>query len=329
FPPNLEIGIHAHNDSGVAVANSLVAVRQGANQIQGTINGFGERCGNANLCSIIPNLSLKMGVPVLTSEEMEKLTDISRFIDELANMRPNDFQPYVGKSAFTHKGGIHASAILREPHTYEHVVPEVVGNQRRILISEQSGRSNVLFRAREIGIDLDPKDPRIVSLIQEVKDAESYGYQYEGADASFELLLRKMLGETINYFDLDGFRVIVEKRGEEDVVTEATVKLRVGEQVSHTAAEGDGPVHALDNALRKALETLYPQLKKIRLNDYKVRVLNEKDATAAKIRVLIQSTDGSHIWGTVGVSTDIIEASWEALVDSIKYGLWQKEKKKT
>ena len=328
LPDSVGIGIHAHNDSGVAVANTLVAVQCGAGQVQGTFNGYGERCGNANLCTIIPNLVLKMGIHCLSSEELKKLVEVSHFIDEIANMRPSHYQPFVGKSAFTHKGGIHASAILRDPLTYEHVIPEVVGNQRRILVSEQAGKSSVLYRAKEIGIDLPADDPRVADLIEKIKASESYGYQYEGADASFELMLREILGETINYFTLQGFRVIVEKRGDEGVVTEATIKLRIGEHLLHTAAEGDGPVHALDNAFRKALENMYPQLKKIRLSDYKVRVLNEKDATAAKIRVLIQSTDGSHTWGTVGVSTDIIEASWEALEDSIKYGLWLKTKEK-
>jgi len=324
LPESFEIGMHAHNDSGVAVANSLIAVRCGANHIQGTFNGYGERCGNANLCSIIPNLVLKMGIPCLAEEQLKKLVDISHFVDETANLRPNHYQPFVGKSAFTHKGGIHASAIMRDPLTYEHIIPDLVGNQRRILVSEQAGKSNIIYRAQEIGVDLQPDDPRVMSLIEKIKESESYGYQYEGADASFEMMLRETLGETMNFFTLQGFRVIVEKRGDEGVITEATIKLNVDNNFVHTAAEGDGPVHALDNALRKALENLYPQLKRIRLSDYKVRVLNEKDGTAAKIRVLIQTTDGSHTWGTVGVSTDVIEASWEALEDSIKYGLWQK-----
>jgi 2-isopropylmalate synthase len=324
LPKSFEIGMHAHNDGGVAVANSLVAISCGANQIQGTFNGYGERCGNANLCSIIPNMVLKMGISCLSEEKLKNLVDVSRFIDETANMRPNRYQPFVGKSAFTHKGGIHASAIMRDPLTYEHIIPDLVGNQRRILVSEQAGKSNILYRAHQAGVDLQPDDSRVTSLIEKIKESESYGYQYEGADASFEMMLREALGETMNFFTLQGFRVIVEKRGDEGVITEATIKLNVENQMVHTAAEGDGPVHALDNALRKALENLYPQLKRIRLSDYKVRVLNEKDGTTAKIRVLIQTTDGSHTWGTVGVSTDIIEASWEALEDSVKYGLWQK-----
>lgn len=325
---DVPLGIHAHNDSGVAVANSLTAVRMGAIQIQGTINGYGERCGNANLCTIIPNLRFKMGLLSIPDEKIRKLFELSHFVSEIANLRHDDYQPYVGRSAFTHKGGIHASAILRHPATYEHVPPEVVGNRRRILVSDQAGKSNILYRAKEMGIDLDLRDPRVDALVQRIKEAENYGYQFEGADASFEILLRETLGERVQFFDLEGFRVIVEKRGRDSTVTEATIKIRVDDTTVHTAAEGDGPVHALDNALRKALEALYPALKKIRLSDYKVRVLSEKEGTAAKIRVLVQSTDGKNIWGTVGVSTDIIEASWEALVDSVRYGLWKRLKKK-
>lgn len=318
------LGIHAHNDGGVAVANSIAAVRMGAVQVQGTVNGYGERCGNANLCTVIPNLWFKMGVTSIPEDRIQKLFDLSHFVSEIANLRHDDYQPYVGRSAFTHKGGIHASAILRHPATYEHVPPEAVGNRRRILVSDQAGRSNVVYRAKEVGIDLDSKDPRVDALVQRIKEAENYGYQFEGADASFEILLRETLGEEVKFFDLEGFRVIVEKRGGGNTITEATIKIRVDKEVVHTAAEGDGPVHALDNALRKALEGLYPALKRIRLSDYKVRVLSEKEGTAAKIRVLVQSTDGENIWGTVGVSTDIIEASWEALVDSVRYGLWKK-----
>lgn len=323
--PEIELGIHAHNDSGVAVANTLMAVKAGAYHVQGTINGYGERCGNADLCSIIPNLMIKMNLPTLAEEKLKYITEVSRFVSEIANMRPNNYQPFVGKSAFTHKGGIHASAILRHPATYEHVSPELVGNRRRILVSEQAGRSNIMFRAREIGVELDSKDPRVGLLVQKIKEAENLGYQYEGADASFEILLRDILGDKINFFDLEGFRVIVEKRGKADTITEATIKVKAKEVVFHTASEGDGPVHALDNALRKALIGVYPELDQIRLADYKVRVLNEKEGTAARIRVLIQSTDGQETWGTVGVSTDIIEASWQALADSIQYGLWKKK----
>lgn len=325
---DIPLGIHAHNDSGVAVANSLTAVRMGAIQIQGTINGYGERCGNANLCTVIPNLKFKLGLPSIPEEKIRKLFELSHFVSEIANLRHDDYQPYVGRSAFTHKGGIHASAILRHPATYEHISPEAVGNRRRILVSDQAGKGNILYRAREMGVDLDSRDPRVNALVQRIKEAENYGYQFEGADASFEILLRETLGERVQFFDLEGFRVIVEKRGKDNTVTEATVKIRVDDTTVHTAAEGDGPVHALDNALRKALETLYPALKRIRLSDYKVRVLSEKEGTAAKIRVLVQSTDGKSTWGTVGVSTDIIEASWEALVDSVRYGLWKRLKKK-
>ncbi len=324
---DVPLGIHAHNDSGVAVANSIAAVRMGAVQVQGTVNGYGERCGNANLCTVIPNLWFKMGIASIPEDRIRKLFELSHFVSEIANLRHDDYQPYVGRSAFTHKGGIHASAILRHPATYEHVSPEAVGNQRRILVSDQSGKSNIVYRAREMGVDLDPKDPRVDALVQKIKEAENSGYQFEGADASFEILLRETLGEEVKFFDLESFRVIVEKRREENTVTEATVKIRVDEDIVHTVAEGDGPVHALDNALRKALERLYPALKRIRLSDYKVRVLSEKEGTAAKIRVLIQSTDGERVWGTVGVSTNIIEASWEALADSVRYGLWRKLRK--
>lgn len=324
---DISLGIHAHNDSGVAVANSLLAVRMGANHVQGTINGYGERCGNANLCAVIPNLKLKMNLHPISDESLRKFFEVSHFVSEIANMKHDDYQPYVGRSAFTHKGGIHASAMLRHPQTYEHVSPERVGNERRILVSEQAGRSNLIYRAKEMGITLDAHDPKVMALIQRIKEAENEGYQFEGADASFEILLRETLGETIKSFDLEGFRVIVEKRGEEETTTEATIKIRVDKEVVHTASEGDGPVHALDNALRKALEKIYPPLKKIRLSDYKVRVLSEKEGTAARIRVLIQSTDGEKTWGTVGVSTDIIEASWEALADSIQYGLWREKRK--
>jgi len=319
---DVRLGIHAHNDS-------LVAVQLGATHVQGTMNGYGERCGNANLCTIIPNLKLKMNLHPVSEESLRKLFDASHFVSEIANMKHDDYQPYVGRSAFAHKGGIHASAMLRHPRTYEHVSPELVGNARRILVSEQAGRSNLIYRAEEMGIKLDARDPKVAALIQKIKEAENEGYQFEGADASFEILLREALGETMKSFGLEGFRVIVEKRGEEDATTEATIKVRVGEEVVHTASEGDGPVHALDNALRKALERIYPALKKIRLADYKVRVLSEKEGTAARIRVLIQSTDGEKTWGTVGVSTDVIEASWEALADSIQYGLWREKRKKT
>lgn len=324
---DVRLGIHAHNDGGVAVANTLVAVRMGATHIQGTMNGYGERCGNANLCTIIPNLKLKMDIHPVSDDNLRKLFDASHFVSEIANMKHDDYQPYVGRSAFAHKGGIHASAMLRHPRTYEHVSPELVGNERRILVSEQAGKSNLIYRAEEMGVKLDARDPRVAALIQKIKEAENEGYQFEGADASFEILLRETLGEMMKFFDLEGFRVIVEKRGEGDTATEATIKVRVDSEIVHTAAEGDGPVHALDNALRKALQRIYPSLEKIRLADYKVRVLSEKEGTAARIRVLIQSTDGEKTWGTVGVSTDIIEASWEALTDSIQYGLWREKRK--
>jgi 2-isopropylmalate synthase len=316
------LGIHAHNDAEVAVANSLVAVEQGVVQVQGTINGFGERCGNANLCSLIPNLQLKMQRPVLTGAQLAHLTDAARYVFEIANLPPYKRQPYVGDSAFAHKGGVHVHAVRKKAETYEHVPPEVVGNRRRILVSDAAGRGSLLEKAAEYGIDVDAADPRLHDLLATLKELERQGYQYEGADGSFELLMRKALGTHRRFFDLIGFRVIVEKRREgEDPLCEATIMLRVGEDVEHTVAVGAGPVNALDHALRKALEGFYPQLRRVRLLDYKVRVLAAQGGTASRVRVLIESGDQERKWGTVGVSANIIEASWQALVDSIEYRL--------
>lgn len=316
------LAIHAHNDSGLAVANSLAAVRAGATQVQGTINGYGERNGNADLCVIIPNLMLKMDLAVISQEQLANLTQVSRYVQELANQNPDPRQPYVGDSAFAHKGGIHVSAILKHPQTYEHIEPELVGNKRRVLVSELAGVSNIIYKAEEFNLKLDRTSPVTKKIVSEIKELEHQGYQFEGADGTFELLLRKALGQISPLFVLEGFRLITEKKEDNgNPLSEATIKLRVGERRVHTAAEGDGPVNALDNALRKALETFYPQLKRIKLSDYKVRVIDEKSGTAARVRVLIQSKDDKRSWGTVGVSTNIIEASWRALVDSIEYGL--------
>jgi len=316
------LAIHAHNDSGLAVANSLAAVRAGAVQVQGTINGYGERTGNADLCVIIPNLMLKMGYKVISEEQLSTLTQASRYVQELANQSPDPRQPYVGASAFAHKGGIHVSAILKHPQTYEHVQPEQVGNRRRVLVSELAGISNIIYKAREFNLELDRTSPITKEIVSQIKELEHKGYQFEGADGSFELLLRKALKQISPLFVLEGFRLITEKREDNgEPISEATIKLRVGDQQVHTAAEGDGPVNAMDKALRKALESFYPQLKEIKLSDYKVRVIDEKSGTAAKVRVLIQTKDGKRTWGTVGVSTNIIEASWRALVDSLEYGL--------
>lgn len=316
------VGIHCHNDGELAVANSLAAVAAGATQVQGTINGFGERCGNANLISIIPNLQLKLGYACVPEEQLKQLTNTSRYVYEIANIMPPNVQPFVGQSAFAHKGGMHVSAILKAAETYEHIKPEAVGNTRRVLVSELSGQSNLLFKAQELNIDLDKNTPEGRAIIQQVKELEHQGYQYEGAEASFELLVRKGLGEYEEVFTVESFKVLMEKIGDHDAVTEATVKIKVNGQTVHTVAEGNGPVNALDNALRKAIEAFFPDIKEMYLTDYKVRVLSEQDATASKVRVLIESTrDGKDSWSTVGVSANVIEASWEALLDSMRYAL--------
>jgi len=322
------LGIHVHNDTEMAVANSILAVREGIGLVQGTINGYGERCGNANLCSIIPNLKLKMGIDCITDSQLEKITEVSRFVSELANLPPHKFLPYVGESAFAHKGGVHVSAIRKSGVTYEHVQPEQVGNRQRVLISDLSGESNILFKAAEFKIDLESKDPKVRKILDTLKQLENQGFQFEGAEGSFEILIKKALGQHKKFFELLGFRVIVEKKEEEGPpLSEATIMVRVGDQVEHTAAVGNGPVNALDNAIRKALEKFYPELREVKLLDYKVRILSTKDGTAAQTRVLIESGDGASKWGTVGVSENIIQASWQALVDSIDYKLLKEEEK--
>lgn len=316
------IGIHTHNDSGLGVANALAAVREGAVHVQGTINGYGERCGNCDLIQVIPNLELKMGLACLPPGNLAKLTELSRFVSELANMRPDPRQPFVGKSVFAHKGGAHVSALLRHPETYEHIPPESVGNERRVLVSELSGGSNIIYKAREYGIELEKDSPALRRVIETIKELEHQGYYFEGAEASFELILKKALGLYRPFFELLGLRLTIDKRNPADEpVAEATIKVKVGERVLHTAADGNGPVNALDVALRKALEAAYPEINRIKLVDYKVRVLNERAGTGAKVRVLVTQSDGKKSWGTVGVSANIIEASWRALVDSIEYGL--------
>jgi 2-isopropylmalate synthase len=288
--------------------------------VQGTINGYGERAGNADLCSIIPNLQLKMGFTCVSDEELRQLTGVARYASELANLSLPWNQPFVGKSVFAHKGGIHVSALMRHPETYEHIKPEQVGNRRRVLISELSGGSNVLYKSQEYDLDIDELGMR--RIVETIKDLEYQGYSFEGAEGSFELMLRKSLGLHEKFFDFEGFRLIIEKKeANGEPVAEASIKLRVQDRVLHTVAEGNGPVNALDKALRKALEEVYPHLRDIHLTDYKVRVINEKAGTGAKVRVLIESQDGRSSWGSVGVSTNIIEASWQALVDSIEYGL--------
>jgi 2-isopropylmalate synthase len=326
--PESPLGIHVHNDTECAVANTLAAVAEGVNHVQGTINGYGERCGNANLVSIIPNVMLKLGLESIPRENLRDLRDVSRFVSELANRKPWAAQPYVGDSAFAHKGGIHVSAVLKYPDTYEHVDPESVGNHRRVLVSELAGQSNILWKAREYGIDLDKNTPDARRILEILKRLEDEGFQFEGAEASFELLMERALGNHRPYFELQGFRVIVEEQGSgTEPVAEATVKLRVRGIEEHTAASGNGPVNALDHALRKALEDFYPSLSQMSLLDYKVRILDESKATAAKTRVLITSGDGDETWGTVGVADNIIEASWQALVDSIEYKLRRDERR--
>jgi len=316
------LGIHTHNDSECAVANSIIAVEQGIVQVQGTINGFGERCGNANLCSIIPALKVKMGIDCVSDPQMRQLRELSRYVYELANLAPDKHQPYVGNSAFAHKGGVHVSAIQRHPETYEHMRPELVGNNTRVLISDLSGRANILAKATEFQINLDSKDPVTLEILENIKEMENRGYQFEGAEASFELLMKRALGTHRKFFSVVGFRVIDEKRHEdEQPISEATIMVKVGGKIEHTAADGTGPVNALDNALRKALEKFYPKLKDVKLHDYKVRVLPAGQGTASAIRVLIESGDKESRWGTVGVSSNVIEASYQALIDSIEYKL--------
>lgn len=327
--PGDHLGIHCHDDTENAVANSLAAVRAGVRQVQGTLNGLGERCGNANLISIIPSLALKMGYDTgLSDEDLARLTHVSRFLDDRLNRSPNTGAAYVGARAFAHKGGLHVSAIEKDPRTYEHVVPTSVGNERHIVVSDQAGRSNVLARFRETGIDVDPKDPKISGLLEDVKRREHEGYAYDGASASFELLARRVLEFVPDYFNLESFRVMDERRwnakGELITLSEATIKIDVGGEHFMTVAEGKGPVNALDNALRKALTTLYPQLDDMRLADYKVRILTPGAGTEAVTRVMIESTDSDgHRWSTVGVSANVIDASYNALHDAITYKLYR------
>jgi len=328
--PGSHVAIHCHDDTGNAVAGSLAAVRAGARMVQGTLNGLGERCGNANLISVIPSLVLKMGYTTgLEAKDLTKLTHLSRLLDERLN-RPHDRgAPYVGESAFAHKGGLHVSAVEKDPATYEHVNPESVGNVRHIVVSDQSGRSNILARFREIGLDIDPKNPKVNRLVELVKEQEFNGYAYDGAEASFELLARRTLGTVPEYFHCNSFRVIDERRwnaaGELVTFSEATVRIDSGGEQEMTVAEGNGPVNALDAALRKVLLPHYPLLADLRLVDYKVRILTPGDGTGAVTRVMIESANGAddHHWSTVGVSTNIIDASYNALRDSIIYTLFR------
>ena len=319
----IAVGIHAHNDSGLATANSIAAVTSGASHVQGTINGLGERCGNADLCTIMAVLELKMGRKCLPRGAVKNLTELSRSVFEIANLVPDDRLPFVGGSAFAHKAGMHVDAMAKNPRSYEHITPETVGNDRRILISELAGSSSVVEKARKYDVDLTKKSPEVKAVLDRVMDLEHEGYSFEDAEASFELLVKKSLGQYKKLFDLKGFRVIVEKRGpEEEPITEATLKVAVDGEEAFTVAEGDGPVHAIDSALRLALDRFYgKQLKSIKLTDFKVRVVNTRAGTAAKVRTIIESRDHDQSWSTVGVSTNIIEASWRALADSVEYGL--------
>ncbi len=322
FPDKI-IGIHAHNDGELAVANTLVAVENGCRHVQGTVNGYGERCGNVNLCSAIPNLQIKLGYQCISPEQIEKLTSLSHFVSEVANVAPFDHQPFVGKSAFAHKGGIHVSAVMKDPSTYEHLPPEQIGNKRRVLVSDLSGKSNIQYKAEELGMDLNVCGDKVPEIVQTLKKLENQGYQFEAAEGSLDLLIRKITGEWEDLFELKGFRVIIEKNEQGDVKSEATIRLLVNGEEEHTAADGNGPVHALDSALRKAICKFYPEVDQMQLSDYKVRVLNEKDGTQAKVRVLIDSQNNNSSWGTVGVSENIIEASWQALMESMSYYLQQ------
>ncbi len=329
LPPEVCLGIHCHNDGEMAVASSIAAAENGARHIQGTINGFGERCGNANLCSIIPAIELKMGIRTVAEGQLKHLREASLFIDDLANLNHNTRLPYVGDSAFAHKGGMHVNAVSKNPATFEHVPPESVGNCRRVLVSDLSGRSNILLKIAEHNIDVSTGGNEVQEILDTLKKMENEGYEFEAADASFSLLAKKVLKKHAPFFKLNGFRVIVEKRGkDEPCFSEATVKLEVKGVNELTAAEGGGPINALDRALRKALHRFYPEIEGVSLKDFKVRILDGMDGTAAKTRVLIESGDGKETWGTVGVSPNIIEASWEALVDSVEYILYKKKNRK-
>ena len=313
------IGIHCHDDAGCGVANSLAAVAAGATHVQGTINGYGERCGNANLTTIIPNLQLKLGRPVVGDAQLAALTLTANYVDELLNFTPDPDSPYVGRNAFAHKGGMHVAAVTADPATFEHIDPEIVGNRREMLISELSGKGTVLSRASEAGIEL--SDATAAEVVERVKELEHRGYHYEAADGSFELLLRKETGEYEPLFRLESWRAIVEKRADGRVETEATIKIWVdGERYVRTA-EGNGPVNALDRALREALVEIHPHLRDIELVNFKVRILDETKGTGAVTRVLLDVSDGDRVWGSIGVSENVIEASWEALVDSLEFGM--------
>lgn len=325
--PAGRIGIHAHNDGGLAVANTLTAVLSGVNMVQGTINGYGERCGNADLISVIGNLHLKMKKRCLPEASIRQLTNLSNYISDVANIPPLNSRPFVGRSAFAHKGGVHVDAVSKNQAAYEHILPERVGNIQRVLVSELSGKSNIVYKAKELGIDLGRDTAISRKISQEIKNMEAIGYQFDAAEGSLSVLLKKAAGTFKEPFVLESFQVINAKIKENPPVSQATIKISVGDEEELTAAEGNGPVNALDNALRKALTKFYPRIAEMHLVDFKVRILEGSEGTAAKVRVLLDSRDGDEVWSTVGVSANIIEASWNALVDSIQYKLSKDEMK--
>ncbi len=316
------VGVHCHNDSGLGVALTLAGVGAGASLVQGTANGYGERTGNANLFTVLPSLFLKMDRTANCAKNLTQLRDLSLYFDELANLKPDTKTPYIGASAFAHKGGLHANAAQKVKSSYEHIDPSLVGNRTRVLVSDMAGRSSIAMKAKELGFALDEKDPAMKTLIDELKELEFRGYEFEAADASLKLLMARALGQAKTFFEVEGYRVSVERRGTESV-SEATVKLKINGQSLHTVAECTGPVGALDKALRLALESVYPQLKELELRDYKVRILDSRAGANARTRVFIESGDGREVWGTVGVSDNIIDASWEALTDAVNYKLLQ------
>jgi 2-isopropylmalate synthase len=327
FAVECPLGIHCHNDSGLAVGNTLAAVEEGVIQVQGTMNGYGERCGNVNLCSVIPNLELKMGYETVGRERLMLLTATSKFIAQIANLPHRKDLPFVGDSAFAHKGGIHVSAVIKDSATYEHVTPECVGNSRRVLVSELSGRSNLIYKAREMGLDIKDGEPGLKEALERIKRMENEGYEFEAAEASIYLLLETAVRGEPEFFSIDNFRVVTDMRSNEEFTSEATVKIRMGDRVVHVVAEGDGPVHALDRALHNALHQFFDCLRTVELTDYKVRVIEANHGTNSKVRVMIQQTDGNESWTTIGVSENILEASYQALADGVRFKLLKERQK--
>ena len=321
FVPLQRMGIHAHNDGGVAVANSLAAVHAGVKMVQGTINGFGERCGNADLIPIIANLQLKMMKRCLTDGALHHLTNLSNYMSDVANVPPLNARPFVGRSAFAHKGGVHVSAVVKNSAAYEHIRPELVGNQQRVLVSDLAGKSNIEYKARQLGVDLGLDKATSKKIVREIKKMEDRGYQFDAAEGSLSLLIKKQTGEFVEPFNLESYHVLISKRGNEPPLAQASIKISVGDDQEVTAAEGNGPINALDNALRKALTKFYPQIGAMHLVDFKVRIVEGSEGTAALVKVLIDTRDEDEVWSTIGVSENVIEASWHALVDSVQYKL--------